>query len=92
VSQQPQEVPDEQEEPAMTTSGGGTTPPDTGESYYIADHKLYAQQLYGQPSYLIDSAVEFAKLDPNEKHNRATIDAALKAVLRTPDKRFEEGQ
>jgi hypothetical protein len=84
--------PKEPENQSQAVTPTHTPPPDTGEAYYVSDHKLYAQQLYGQPSYLIDSAVEFAKLDPNEKHTRSTIDAALKAVLQTPDKRFEEVQ
>jgi hypothetical protein len=86
VPTQPKEPENQPQEPAPTH----TPPPDTGESYFLADHKLYAQQLYGHPGYLIDSAVEYAKLDPNGKHSRATLEAALKAVLAQPDKRFEE--
>jgi len=53
-----------------------------------ADHVLYAQALYAQPSWVVSAVFESGSLDPSTTHLQAEVQQAIDVMMRTPDNSF----
>jgi len=53
-----------------------------------ADHVLYAQALYEQPSWVVSAVFESGALDPSTTHLQAEVQQAIDVMMRNPDNSF----
>ena len=70
------------------------TPPEVSQEvssteYNYADHRTYAQAVYGQPVWVVDAVFGPGGLDKNVKHTPATVQAYINQMMQQPDKQFE---
>jgi len=81
-------VPDEEQVPVKRPVAAPTTSPPE-EELSLADHRMYSQQLYGKPAWVLEGVFAASQLDPAKDHTVATVKKALDDMLATPDKRYE---
>ena len=84
-------------------SGGDVTPPTPTEQsaaetqqqvqtqtpLSASDHIVYANALYQQPSWVVESVFVAGNLDRNQMHTQAEVQGAIDAMMATPDTSFE---
>lgn len=88
------QVPEEQEEePAVQETEAPApheVPPELAQQEFAyTDHILYAQALYQQPSWVVESVFGPGGLDPAVKTTPATVQTYITQMMQTPDKSFE---
>lgn len=72
------------------TVAGTPLAADEGDRLSVADHLLYAQQIYGQPSWVLEGVFQANGLDTTKNHAVSKIKKMLADHLAQPDKRYEE--
>jgi hypothetical protein len=60
--------------------------------FAYSDHILYSNQLYSQPSWVIEAAFASGTLDPNQKYTKAQVEQSLNTMMQTPDSQFETAE
>lgn len=54
-----------------------------------AEHRTYAQALYQQPAFVVDSVFASGKLDPNGTYTQGEVQQAIDQMMMEPDKTFQ---
>jgi hypothetical protein len=59
-------------------------------SLALADHLTYAEAMYGQPSWVLEGAIQNAGFTQENTYTRAQVQEALDDMLGQKDRRFQE--
>jgi hypothetical protein len=61
-----------------------------GDRLSLSDHLDYAQQLYGQPRWVIEAVITHYKLDPLKNHAKGVVKKHLDEMMANKDTRYGE--
>lgn len=99
MSEQPPVTPEDPQD-----SGDDVTPPTPTEQnaaqtqnevqvqspLSMNDHVTYAQALYQQPSWVVESIFVSGSLDRTKQYTQSEVQGAIDAMMATPDTTFEQ--
>lgn len=99
MTEQPPVIPENPQD-----SGGDVTPPTPTEQaeaqtqaevqiqtpLNMNDHVTYAQALYQQPSWVVESVFVSGSLDRTRQYTQAEVQGAIDTMMATPDSTFEQ--